>query len=66
VKEISSGEFNVPHFTDKALVEDYARKNGNFKFLSFPSPAFYFQNFLSLFPPKKNGDEYVFRFPNTK
>jgi len=67
VEKISKGKYKVPHFTDKAKVEEYARKlmeSGAFQYCSFVAPAFYYQNFDNLFPPKKEGDTWVFTLPN--
>jgi len=66
-----SGIKTVPHFTDKALVEDYIRglqaaKPRAFEHATFAAPAFYYQNFQSFFPPKYEGDTLVFTIPETK
>jgi len=70
VHRISSGKYHVPHFTDKALVENYvkelqAQSPPAFKYTAFFGPAFYYQNFLSFFPPKKEGDNWVITLPET-
>jgi len=70
VKRISKGKYNVPHFSDKALVEEYIiglQKSSKpaFKYVTFYGPAFYYQNLQSFFPPKKEGDHYVFTLPET-
>lgn len=44
VEEISSGKFDVPHFTGKAKVDELI-KNAGFKNYTFVQPPFYFQNF---------------------
>jgi len=66
-----SGSKGVPHFTDKANVEDYIRtlqssSKPAFEHATFIAPAFYFQNFQSFFPPKLEGDTLVFTMPDTK
>ena len=55
VESISSGEFNVPHFTGKAKVDDLVRKAG-FKYYTFVQPPFYFQNFIHLMAPQPKQD----------
>jgi len=68
VKKISN--LDVPHFTDKALVEEYIRsmqmKEKPFEFVTFLAPAFYYQNFMNFIPPKMEGDTLVFNLPMTK
>lgn len=64
VEAESKGKYNVPHFTHKGKVAEYARTKG-FTYTSFPGAAFYFQNFLAFFPPKKEGDTYVYTLPET-
>jgi uncharacterized protein YbjT (DUF2867 family) len=66
-----SGSKGVPHFTDKAIVEDYIRSlqtssKPPFQHVTFVAPAFYYQNFQSFFPPKLEGDTVVFTLPDTK
>jgi len=62
VRELSKGKWNVPHLTDKAVVEEYARKSG--LHCTFVSPPFYYQNLFSFFPPKKESDgTYVWTMP---
>ncbi len=52
----------VPHFELKAQLEDYARSLGIQA--TFVHLAFYFENFLAFFPPRKQEDgSYVFGFP---
>jgi uncharacterized protein YbjT (DUF2867 family) len=55
VKDISKGKYDVPHFTDKAIVSEYAEKQG-FKYYTRVEAAFYFQNWQYFFPPKENED----------
>jgi len=69
VHKISKGKYHVPHFTDKAKVEEYIREmctqgKKTFEHATFVAPAFYYQNFDSFFPPKKEGDMWVFSLPN--
>jgi len=65
-KKISGGKWEVAHFTEKAQVEDYAKKAG-FRYTGFPCPPFYYENFLSFFfAPVQKGGEWVFNFPDTK
>lgn len=55
VESISGGEFDVPHFTNKAKVDDLVRSAG-FKYYTFVEPPFYFQNFLHLMAPQPKPD----------
>jgi uncharacterized protein YbjT (DUF2867 family) len=59
---ITNGTLSVPHFDIKAKLEAYARsKKGDTTFLHL---AFYYQNFLSFFPPQKGVDgSYFISFP---
>jgi len=61
VSTITKNKWHVPHFTDKAVVDDYARS----KSLPIVSvvPPFYYQNFTSFFPPKFEGQTAVFSLP---
>jgi len=60
----SKGKYHVPHFTDKALVEEYAHTKG-FQYTTGVAPAFYFQNFGNFFPPKKDDKgTFVFTLPS--
>ena len=61
-KKISGEKIEVPHFDIQAKLEEYAcslELN-----VTFVHPAFYYENFLSYFPPKKqeNGT-FAFGFP---
>lgn len=61
-KKISGGKIEVPHFDIPAKLEEYARGLG--LHVTFVHPAFYFENFLSYFPPKKQEDgTFAFGFP---
>jgi len=61
-KKISDGKIEVPHFDIKAKLEEYSRGLG--LHVTFMHPAFYFENFLSYFPPQKKEDgPFAFGFP---
>ncbi|MDO9374819.1 MAG: NmrA/HSCARG family protein [Ferruginibacter sp.] len=61
VKE-SNGELKVPHLDIKAELEEYAKKVKPDS--SFVHVAFYYENFLSFFPPQKGEDgSFSFGFP---
>jgi len=61
-KKISDGKIEVPHFDIKAKLEEYSRSLG--LHVTFVHPAFYFENFLSYFPPRKQEDgTFAFGFP---
>jgi uncharacterized protein YbjT (DUF2867 family) len=55
VESISKGEFEVPHFTNKAKVDDLVRKAG-FKYYTFVQPPFYYQNFTHVLAPHPKQD----------
>jgi uncharacterized protein YbjT (DUF2867 family) len=55
VESISGGEFEVPHFTKKAKVDDIVRSAG-FKYYTFVQPPFYFQNFNGVMAPQTKPD----------
>jgi uncharacterized protein YbjT (DUF2867 family) len=55
VESISDGEFEVPHFTNKARVDGMVRSAG-FEYCTFVQPPFYFQNFLHLMAPQPKPD----------
>ena len=62
VKTITNGALNVPHFEQKYELEQYARSLGIPS--TFIHVAFYFDNFIGFFPPRKNEDgTYGFGFP---
>ncbi|KAM9986128.1 hypothetical protein ACTFIZ_004407 [Dictyostelium cf. discoideum] len=55
--KISNGRISVPHFDQKYLVEEYVRELSKSKpsfISSFVYAPFYYQNFKTFFPPKKN------------
>lgn len=51
VELVSAGAFHVPHFTDKARVNDLVREAG-FDSFTFVIPPFYFENFLTALAPR--------------
>ncbi len=51
VDVISGGEFHVPHFTDKARVDDLVRAAG-FESYTFVIPPFYFENLATVMVPQ--------------
>jgi uncharacterized protein YbjT (DUF2867 family) len=56
VAEISAGQFNVPHFTNKATV-DVAVGAAGFRFHTFVEPPFYYQNLISpMYDPQPGPD----------
>ncbi|NJB87742.1 uncharacterized protein YbjT (DUF2867 family) [Lewinella marina] len=55
VEEISSGKFEVPHFTGKAKVDGYVRRAG-FPYYSFVQAPFYFQNLSGMLGPQAQAD----------
>lgn len=61
-KKITKGALEVPHFDIKGRLEEYGRelKLG----ATFVHVAFYFENFIYFFPPKKQTDgSFAFGFP---
>lgn len=61
-KKISSGKVEVPHFDLKAQLEEYAR--GLKLNATYIHCAFYFENFLTFFPPQKQeGGTFAIGFP---
>ncbi|MEJ2007823.1 MAG: NmrA/HSCARG family protein [Acidobacteriota bacterium] len=60
--KLSNWKLEVPHFDMKAKLEEYAR---SLKLpATFAHVAFYYENFLSFFPPKPQEDgSYLFGFP---
>jgi len=55
VEEISNGEFDVPHFTGKAIV-DKLIKDAGFENYTFVQPPFYFQNFTGQLAAQEQQD----------
>lgn len=61
-KLLSGGRLEVKHFDTKARIEEYARELG--LPATYLHVAFYYENFLSNFPPRLQADgSYVFGFP---
>jgi uncharacterized protein YbjT (DUF2867 family) len=55
VESISNGEFDVPHFTNKAKVDDLV-KNAGFKYSTFVEAPFYYQNLVGRLAPQAKQD----------
>jgi uncharacterized protein YbjT (DUF2867 family) len=55
VESISNGEFDVPHFTNKAKVDDLV-KNAGFKYSTFVEAPFYYQNLVGRLAPQPKQD----------
>src|SRR5260221_6099232 len=55
VETISEGEFEVPHFTGKAKVDEMV-KNAGFKYSTFVQPPFYYQNLVGASAPQPKPD----------
>jgi uncharacterized protein YbjT (DUF2867 family) len=55
VETISKGAFEVPHFTNKARVDDLVKSAG-FKYSTFVQPPFYYQNLIGAISPKPQQD----------
>jgi uncharacterized protein YbjT (DUF2867 family) len=61
-KLLSGGRLEVPHFDTKARIEEYAR--GAQLPATYVHVAFYYENFLNYFPPRRQHDgTYSFGFP---
>jgi uncharacterized protein YbjT (DUF2867 family) len=59
---LSGGELEAPHCDLKARIEDYTRERG--LPATFVRVAFYYENFLTFFPPQKQEDgTFAFGFP---
>jgi len=58
---------DVPHFTDKAKVEEYIRdmqkRDHPFDYVCFLAPSFYYSNFKDFLPPKEENGTWVFNLP---
>jgi uncharacterized protein YbjT (DUF2867 family) len=62
IEKLSGGELKSPHFDIKAQLEEYARGLG--LPAAFVQLAFYYENFLYFFPPKRQADgSFRFGFP---
>ena len=55
VEVISKAAFEVPHFTDKARVDDLVKSAG-FKYSTFVQPPFYYQNLVGILGPQPKQD----------
>jgi uncharacterized protein YbjT (DUF2867 family) len=55
VEEISNGQYDVPHFTGKAKVDELV-KNAGFVNYTFVQPPFYFQNFTGQLAAQQQQD----------
>ncbi len=53
-KKLSNGELDVPHFDLKARLEEEAR--GHDLPATYVHVAFYYENFLAFFPPRREAD----------
>jgi uncharacterized protein YbjT (DUF2867 family) len=61
-KHLSGGRLAVPHLDSKGRIEEYGR--GAALPATYIHVAFYYENFLSYFPPRRQSDgTYVFGFP---
>jgi len=64
VEKVSTGKWDVSHFTCKARVEEYIRsKKEAFKLKIFVAPAFYYRNYLDFHLVKFNGKELEIKLP---
>jgi uncharacterized protein YbjT (DUF2867 family) len=54
VEKLTNSELVVPHFDIKGRLEEYARERGLPS--TFTHVAFYYENFLTFFPPQKQED----------
>ncbi len=62
VKKLTNGELEAPHLDTKGRLEEYARGAG--LAVTFAHVAFYYENFLTFFPPKRRNDgSFIFGFP---
>jgi uncharacterized protein YbjT (DUF2867 family) len=55
VESISKGEFDVPHFTLKAKVDELVKSAG-FRYSTFVQPPFYYQNLVGALGPQAKPD----------
>jgi uncharacterized protein YbjT (DUF2867 family) len=55
VEQISNGQFEVPHFTGKAKVDELV-KNAGFANYTFVQPPFYYQNFIGQLAAQQQQD----------
>lgn len=62
VTKLTHGQLDVPHVESKAKIEEYARGLG--LPATYVHVAFYYENFLTYFPPRRLADgSFVFAFP---
>jgi len=61
VHEVTKGKLDVPFFTNKSLIADYAKSIG-LRIVEL-SPSFYYSNIENLFAPKFENGEFVFSLP---
>ncbi len=60
--KLTHGQLDVPHIETKAKIEEYSRGLG--LPATYVHVAFYYENFLTYFPPRRIEDgSYVFAFP---
>ena len=60
--KLTHGQLDVPHIESKATIEEYARGLG--LPATYVHVAFYYENFLTFFPPRRLEDgSYAFAFP---
>jgi len=60
--KLTHGQLDVPHIETKAIIEEYSRGLG--LPATYVHVAFYYENFLTYFPPRRIEDgSYVFAFP---
>lgn len=61
---ISQNKVHVPHFTMKYKIEKYMRQIG--LDVAAIAPAFYYQNWMTFFPPRKEGDKWTIALPSSE
>jgi uncharacterized protein YbjT (DUF2867 family) len=71
VKKVSKGKWEVPMFSQKAVISDYinelqSKPQRAFDYTTLIAPSFYFQNFQLSSVAKKEGNEWVFNLPETR
>jgi uncharacterized protein YbjT (DUF2867 family) len=71
VKKVSKGKWEVPMFSQKAVISDYiselqSKHHRAFDYTTLVAPSFYFQNFQLSSVAKKEGNEWVFNLPETR
>jgi len=63
LKKISKGKYNVPHFTQKGEVGEYALQQLP---TTLVSPGFYYQNFSQLLSRKEEDGTLVYTLPSVR